>query len=618
MAIESSFIADPQVRRFAAIPAGSGRISKFGGPGDSMESSALMSIQPWPGNAPKSDWYCATQWTYAVQSARRGAKPRLAPGCTATLAGKAKMALRSQKVLVRSPKTGRAVVLWAADWGPATYLRRLIDVSPAALKALGISTDATVEVAWADPATPVGPVDPATMGEARPAVPSGETTQGPAPDETAPPPTASLVAGMGVYAPASIRLGVRDVHATTTVLAAQITRSISEPSALEIEVADPYGQARRHPTFLEASTSVLDGIAFTLQELDAGAQSLRVKLVDSVAVKLQGFKWVSENMVAQPGGTGTRGDFLRRVAHTVDPAMQVDIQPGQQAMVQLGVKSGETAWQTIRTVCDDVNWRAFVTANRLVCGADEWLLRRTQPIKVSKGTPGVHSISWRMIPGVIASEATIEADTLVWAAPPSQAVELSGEGPADGLWLVESVSRSLFSPRVQVSLTRKEPALAEPPPEPVNETPGSYDGPGKVDTAVQPRTGTSVDPEFVQVGAKMLGRMYDWGGTGTPGRGVDCSGLIVYALRPFGIRPPRVARDQLKWGRRIPIEQALATYGALVGRINPPGRKASGHIAISLGDGRILEAPSTGKPVRVTKWRKDLSIGVLVPGVTYG
>lgn len=628
MAVESRWIADPVVRKYAAIPASTGRISKFGGPGDSMESSKLMAIQPWPGNKPKSEWYCALPFMYVTQKPYQGAPINRAPGCTDKILNQVKKALRAQKIWVRSPKTGRVVVLWAADWGPATYLRRLVDVSPKALDTLGIKTDATVEVGFADPSLPVGPASAgAVISEPRAEPAQGERNtaglpvkQGPAPDETAPPPIAPLVAGLGIYAPNQIRIGHRGAHADLTILSGQLSRSISEPSSLELEFADPNGEARRHPTFTEASTSVLDGIQFTLTEMDANADTLRTKLVDATAARLMAHKWTADGVISQQGGTGTRGDFIRRIVKTVDPDLAVDIQPGQQTLVQLAVKAGDSAWQSIRTAADDVNWRAFTTANRLVVGADEWLAKRTPPIPVSRATPGVHSIEWRMMPGVIPSDATITADALQWAAPPSQAITITGEGPADGVWIVEQVTKDLFSTRVQIQLTRKEPALSEPPPEPEPSAGGS-DGPARgqwVAGDFQPPANKMCNPDWPKEGSKWIGTMYDWGGRGQKGRGVDCSGLIIASLRPFGITAAARAREQLLWVRQIPVEQALATYGAVVGRINPPGSKASGHIAISLGDGRILEAPRTGQRVRITKWRKDLNRGGLIPGVTYG
>jgi hypothetical protein len=62
------------------------------------------------------------------------------------------------RILVVAPETGRAVVVRPVDWGPNTRTGRIIDLSPQAVKDLGVDTDATVLVAFAAAGTPLGVV----------------------------------------------------------------------------------------------------------------------------------------------------------------------------------------------------------------------------------------------------------------------------------------------------------------------------------------------------------------------------------------------------------------------------------------------------------------------------
>ena len=48
--------------------------------------------------------------------------------------------------LVRSPKTGKQIKVYPADWGPHVDTNRVADVSPAVMEYLGIKTDDEVEV----------------------------------------------------------------------------------------------------------------------------------------------------------------------------------------------------------------------------------------------------------------------------------------------------------------------------------------------------------------------------------------------------------------------------------------------------------------------------------------
>jgi cell wall-associated NlpC family hydrolase len=88
-----------------------------------------------------------------------------------------------------------------------------------------------------------------------------------------------------------------------------------------------------------------------------------------------------------------------------------------------------------------------------------------------------------------------------------------------------------------------------------------------------------------------LGVQYGWGGE-SPGKQFDCSGLVQYAYRKAGINLPRVSQEQMRRGKITSISSLKP--GDLVGWGHP-----AHHIAIYLGNGRIIEAPHTGSHVRI-------------------
>lgn len=105
-----------------------------------------------------------------------------------------------------------------------------------------------------------------------------------------------------------------------------------------------------------------------------------------------------------------------------------------------------------------------------------------------------------------------------------------------------------------------------------------------------------------------IGVPYSWGGgslTG-PSKGVDsgantvgfdCSGLTRFAFAGVGVLLPRWSGDQYNAGRHVPRSQArrgdLLFWG--------PG--GSQHVALYLGNGRMIEAQRTGVPVKVSAIR---------------
>ncbi|MEU6401744.1 NlpC/P60 family protein [Streptomyces sp. NPDC046985] len=86
-----------------------------------------------------------------------------------------------------------------------------------------------------------------------------------------------------------------------------------------------------------------------------------------------------------------------------------------------------------------------------------------------------------------------------------------------------------------------------------------------------------------------LGRPYVWGASGPSG--FDCSGLMQWAYGRAGVHLPRTSQEQRYAGRRIPLSQArpgdLVVY-----------RSDAGHVAMYVGNGRVIHAPHPGAPVR--------------------
>jgi cell wall-associated NlpC family hydrolase len=95
---------------------------------------------------------------------------------------------------------------------------------------------------------------------------------------------------------------------------------------------------------------------------------------------------------------------------------------------------------------------------------------------------------------------------------------------------------------------------------------------------------------------KYLGQPYHWGGA-SPGTSFDCSGLVQWAYKRVGIKLPRVSADQARYGTRVPTNQLKR--GDLVAWDNSSRNSGADHIAIYIGNGKIIEAAHTGTNIRV-------------------
>lgn len=110
--------------------------------------------------------------------------------------------------------------------------------------------------------------------------------------------------------------------------------------------------------------------------------------------------------------------------------------------------------------------------------------------------------------------------------------------------------------------------------------------------------GITTQQRAIAIGKTQLGTMYRWGGT-TPA-GFDCSGLTRFAYAKAGKTLPRTAAQQQRATKRVsrPAPGDLVFYGA-----------PAYHVGIYVGDGKMLHAPRTGKPVQVANVWKGARYG---------
>lgn len=102
-----------------------------------------------------------------------------------------------------------------------------------------------------------------------------------------------------------------------------------------------------------------------------------------------------------------------------------------------------------------------------------------------------------------------------------------------------------------------------------------------------------------------IGLPYVWGGTGPTG--FDCSGLTQGAWKAAGVNLSRTSRDQYRQVKKIAYSEMregdLVFWGS-----NPNDANSVYHVAMYIGNGQIIEAPSPGNPVRISPMRYSNSM----------
>ncbi len=110
------------------------------------------------------------------------------------------------------------------------------------------------------------------------------------------------------------------------------------------------------------------------------------------------------------------------------------------------------------------------------------------------------------------------------------------------------------------------------------------------DTSGSSGGNTSVAQKIVSAAYSQLGVPYVWGGS-SPGKGLDCSGLVQYCHAVAGISLPHYSESQYAGGKKVTTPQ--------------PGDICwkPGHVGIYIGNGQMIEAQQTGTNIMVSAVR---------------
>jgi cell wall-associated NlpC family hydrolase len=135
---------------------------------------------------------------------------------------------------------------------------------------------------------------------------------------------------------------------------------------------------------------------------------------------------------------------------------------------------------------------------------------------------------------------------------------------------------------------------------------------------IKPRPSQGTSEAFVQRALAQRGDRYIFGAEAKPNdpnpKAFDCSELVQWAAHQVGVSIPDGTMNQLphiqRAGKTLPVSRAIRTRGALLFR--------PGHVAISLGNGKTIEAKGSQYGVGVFSAEgRRWTVGGLIPGMRY-
>ncbi len=162
-----------------------------------------------------------------------------------------------------------------------------------------------------------------------------------------------------------------------------------------------------------------------------------------------------------------------------------------------------------------------------------------------------------------------------------------GQNAAQPAPQAQAVRAENSADAAQTTVVEETPAAAEPKPE---ATPKPTEAPAAT-PAAKPAVSAS-GQAIVDTAMKYQGVAYRWGGT-SPESGFDCSGLVYYVYKQFGITLNRVAQSMYYNGSDVDLNSLqpgdILLFGSSVYNI--------WHAGIYVGNGQFIHAPHSGAVV---------------------
>lgn len=242
-------------------------------------------------------------------------------------------------------------------------------------------------------------------------------------------------------------------------------------------------------------------------------------------------------------------------------------------------KANEDTWACMKRLGDEVNWRRFEANGVVYYIAEPDLLGSKVRMRVSEEAAGIDGISWSQDSRRRVQELSVTCRAKAWAAPPGTVAVVSGEGQADGRYIVTQIESVLGDETATITLSRPTKPLPEPAAETVTKSVGGSRG-GVVTAEDGPESFQAMLEEAERI--DKLNLTYVFGGghgsTPAPANGpFDCSSFVSRILQVGGFDIQTQATGTL-------ISFGAEGGGELVTVYVRNGGPGGGHTLIQLGD----------------------------------
>lgn len=408
------------------------------------------------------------------------------------------------------------------------------------------------------------------------------------------------------------------------VTSATLSLSSTEATQLDITLVDDGWDVLRSGLF-SAGTPTKAGSRCDFANLDLEVRAIEVapRGVDNalrITARSLGVGKLKRARGALVRKNLTPSQFVKLEAKRAGLKCIAQPSPKRKSIARQTGKDAETSWDTCQRLAKELGYVCFEAAGTLYFGRPTWLTERTKELRVTwkgaKTDGAIDALPTCRRSGddrklVATVEAMLRGD-LGEDARPGMALILAGVPTFDGRYMVDTVTLPLAEEAAAtVSASTPENPKPEPPPKKKKSSPGKGKGGKGVDDSSS--GGAKSAAAFVGYALAQAGDTYIYGAEASVSdpnpNAFDCSELVQWAAGRAGVPFTDGSSAQIAACRSISVEQAIRTKGALLWH--------PGHIAISLGNGRTIEAANSRVGVVSYNAASRFQRGGLIPGMRY-
>lgn len=348
----------------------------------------------------------------------------------------------------------------------------------------------------------------------------------------------------------------------------------------------------------QLTVTAIDDIVFALMNLRGSRTAERISAT----------QWIAQEMGL--AGIDPNRYFLGESVPTQSTIARDDVDQSGAG----GSGNKPSAWTTIIRLARELGKHVFISGTRLVFGSAAFSMMWAAEAPVRTGwnitedgerwmslpTAGSTSLGNRAGVRQLTGRVPLNRAKFFRPGVPVQVRETPAiAGSTDMLMMCSSIGHALGTDTDGANVTLIEPV--DPPPQPPSAptAAGANGGSTSAGTSVSGGGSDGQIASFVALALQQAGKRYVFGAEAAPSdpnpKAFDCSELVEWAVARAGIpavpdgSAAQLAHCRTK-GTLITVGQGIGTKGALL--------FMPGHVAISLGDGKTIEAMNPSNGVR--------------------